>query len=39
VHARPGEAGAPDADALLNGPRLDGDSDHTSQRDIDILFD
>lgn len=24
---------------LLNGPRLDGDSGHTSQRDIDILFD
>ena len=25
--------------ALLNGPRLDGDSGHTSQHDIDILFD
>jgi chemotaxis protein CheZ len=25
--------------ALLNGPRLDGDSGHTSQQDIDILFD
>jgi len=24
---------------LLNGPRLDGDSGHTSQQDIDILFD
>ncbi|MGH6682816.1 MAG: protein phosphatase CheZ [Pseudolabrys sp.] len=24
---------------LLNGPRLDGDSGHTSQRDIDVLFD
>lgn len=24
--------------ALLNGPRLDGDSGHTSQRDIDTLF-
>ena len=25
--------------ALLNGPRLDGDSGHTSQQDIDVLFD
>jgi chemotaxis protein CheZ len=25
--------------SLLNGPRLDGDSGHTSQQDIDILFD
>jgi chemotaxis protein CheZ len=25
--------------ALLNGPRIDGDSGHTSQQDIDILFD
>ena len=24
---------------LLNGPRLDGDSGHTSQHDIDVLFD
>lgn len=24
---------------LLNGPRIDGDSGHTSQQDIDILFD
>jgi chemotaxis protein CheZ len=26
-------------ETLLNGPRLDGDSGHTSQQDIDILFD
>jgi chemotaxis protein CheZ len=25
--------------SLLNGPRIDGDSGHTSQQDIDILFD
>jgi chemotaxis protein CheZ len=25
--------------ALLNGPRLDGDSGHTSQDDIDLMFD
>jgi chemotaxis protein CheZ len=25
--------------SLLNGPRLDGDSGHNSQQDIDILFD
>jgi chemotaxis protein CheZ len=24
---------------LLNGPRLDGDSGHTSQQDIDLMFD
>jgi chemotaxis protein CheZ len=40
--ARP--AGAPPAKppsspTLLNGPRLDGDSGHTSQQDIDVLFD
>lgn len=32
-------ARTPPADALLNGPRLDGDSGHTSQSDIDVLFD
>jgi chemotaxis protein CheZ len=32
--------GQPDcSQALLNGPRIDGDSGHTSQQDIDILFD
>jgi len=40
--ARPAAARQPkpscDA-ALLNGPRLDGDSGHTSQQEIDILFD
>ena len=25
--------------ALLNGPRLDGDSGHTCQEDIDLMFD
>jgi chemotaxis protein CheZ len=36
---QPGEvpAGKPGR-ALLNGPRLDGDSGHTSQRDIDKMF-
>lgn len=29
----------PRGDSLLNGPRLDGDSGHTSQQDIDVLFD
>jgi chemotaxis protein CheZ len=28
----------PAGDGLLNGPRLDGDSGHTSQRDIDKMF-
>jgi len=32
-------ANPPCSSALLNGPRLDGDSGHTSQQDIDILFD
>jgi len=27
------------SDSLLNGPRLDGASGHTSQQDIDVLFD
>ena len=38
---QPGEApaGKPfSGHALLNGPRLDGDSGHTSQRDIDKMF-
>jgi chemotaxis protein CheZ len=26
-------------DALINGPKLDGDSGHASQRDIDAMFD
>jgi len=30
---------APAARGLLNGPRLDGDSGHASQRDIDKIFD
>jgi chemotaxis protein CheZ len=29
----------PSTPDLLNGPRLDGDSGHTSQHDIDVLFD
>ena len=33
------QAKPPCANALLNGPRLDGDSGHTSQQDIDVLFD
>ena len=33
-------AAKPDcSQTLLNGPRIDGDSGHTSQQDIDILFD
>jgi chemotaxis protein CheZ len=33
-------AAQPDCNqTLLNGPRIDGDSGHTSQQDIDILFD
>jgi chemotaxis protein CheZ len=39
---RPGDwhAAKPDcSQTLLNGPRIDGDSGHTSQQDIDILFD
>ncbi len=40
-HERPSEAATAKpfaGHALLNGPRLDGDSGHTSQRDIDALF-
>jgi len=33
------QAKPPGRHALLNGPRLDGDSGHTSQQDIDVLFD
>jgi chemotaxis protein CheZ len=33
------QAKPPCSSALLNGPRLDGDSGHTSQQDIDVLFD
>lgn len=29
---------APQADSLLNGPKLDGDEGHSSQNDIDALF-
>jgi len=37
---RPGSARRVAAQqALLNGPRLDGDSGHTNQSDIDVLFD
>lgn len=37
--ARPdGAAGAPPANELLNGPRLDGDGGHASQQDIDLMF-
>ena len=38
----PASAGAPAAEPrreLINGPRLDGDSGHARQRDIDALFD
>ncbi|HEX5213108.1 MAG TPA: protein phosphatase CheZ [Pseudolabrys sp.] len=35
--ARP--AKPPASSTLLNGPRLDGDSGHTSQQEIDVLFD
>ncbi len=31
-------ANAPRGDKLLNGPRLDGDSGHASQHDIDQMF-
>lgn len=35
-----GEApAAPPASKMLNGPRLDGDSGHASQHDIDAMFD
>lgn len=40
-NGQPGDAPAAKPAAspgLLNGPRLDGDSGHTSQRDIDALF-
>ena len=38
--ARPAPAVTPAAgQELLNGPRLDGESGHTTQDDIDILFD
>jgi chemotaxis protein CheZ len=33
------QAKPPCGSALLNGPRLDGESGHTSQQDIDVLFD
>jgi hypothetical protein len=33
------QAKPPCRSALLNGPRLDGESGHTSQQDIDVLFD
>ena len=41
-NGRPADAPAAkpfDRPALLNGPRLDGDSGHTSQCDVDALFD
>jgi chemotaxis protein CheZ len=38
-HPQPASAKAARADDLLNGPRLDGESGHTSQSDIDVLFD
>ena len=31
-------AGAPEERGLLNGPKLDGDAGHASQRDIDKMF-
>ena len=40
-NGRPGHAPATNPFAghgLLNGPRLDGDSGHTNQSDIDVLF-
>src|SRR5450830_796701 len=38
LRGQPGEApAAKPGHALLNGPRLDGDSGHTSQRDIDKM--
>lgn len=41
-HGRPAVAHADKMELdrdLLNGPRLDGESGHTSQQDIDVLFD
>jgi chemotaxis protein CheZ len=41
-NGQPGDAPAADSSSgrgLLNGPRLDGASGHTDQRDIDVLFD
>ena len=35
---RPAPAPEPDSSSLINGPRLDGDSGHATQQDIDLMF-
>jgi len=35
---QPMRHGATSSERLVNGPRLDGESGHASQRDIDVMF-
>ena len=38
VGEQPFNEGNPSSENLVNGPRLDGESGHASQRDIDMMF-